>query len=367
MPLPSKQEELYEKVRGDLREKYSPGMTLPTEPDYAKILGCGRTTLRKVLSRLQEENLIRRTHRGTFVLDPASPSSRQTKNTEKREEERPLFMLIPCTQYTEKVDDFSLSIHHQVMAGAMREAINGGSHLVTLPVSESNKSNGIECIDFALPQLKSLRKGDKVIFFGRWFRRLLPALADKGCRVAYISQMPYGFEERIKGLNTVAAFTGYSTSAFISAGLEELKKRGRRNVQCVYFSLDEEEHEGVKKAFFSFLAANGMQGKFHALPFHISPADKNAFFHRLSTEQEKEMDSFILCPHLRTSSSIETLPLNMKHILTVCEKNASRKQGDETVLIPISDDLEKNVRSLAKALLKNEYSPAILYPYQTEE
>ena len=331
------------------------------------MLDCGRTTLRKVLARLQEENRIRRTHRGTFVLDSASPLSRQMENTGKREETRPLFMLIPCTQYTEKVDDFSLRIHHQVMAGAMREAINCGSHLVTLPVSESNKSNGIECIDFALPQLKSLRKGDNVIFFGRWFRRLLPALAEKGCRAAYISQMPYGFEERIKGLNTVAAFTGYSTSAFISTGLEELKKRGRKNVQCVYFSLDEEEHKGVEKAFFSFLAANGMQGKFHALPFHISPADKNTFFHTLSTEQEKGMDSFILCPHLRATNPIETLPLNMKHILTVCEKNISRKPEAGTAVITISDDLEKNVRFLAKALLKNEYSPAKLYPYKTEE
>ena len=367
MPLPSRQKELYEKVRQDLREKFSPGMTLPTEPAYACMLGCGRTTLRKVLTRLQEENLIRRTHRGTFVLDPAVPVPPEIPGTGKPEEERPLFMLIPCTQYTEKVDDFSLRIHHQEMAGAMREAINGGSHLVTLPVSESNKSNGIECIDFALPQLKSLRKGDKVIFFGRWFRRILPALAEKGCRVAYISQMPYGFEERIKGLNTVAAFTGYSTSAFISAGLEELKKRGRRNVQCVYFSLDEEEHNGVEKAFFSFLAANGLQGNFHALPFHISPADKNAFFHRLFAEQGNSMDSFILCPHLRTVSPLETLPLNLKHILTVCEKNTPRQQEDENTLITIYDDLEENVRALAKALLSGKHTPAQPYPYKTEE
>ena len=366
MPLPSRQKELYEKVRQDLREKFSPGMTLPTEPAYACMLGCGRTTLRKVLTRLQEENLIRRTHRGTFVLDPSAPVPPEIPGTGKREEERPLFMLIPCTQYTEKVDDFSLRIHHLVMAGAMREAINGGSRLVTLPVSESNKSNGIECIDFALPQLKSLRKGDKVIFFGRWFRRILPVLAEKGCRVAYISQMPYPFEERIKGLDTAAAFTGYSTSAFIAAGLEELKKRGRKSVQCVYFSLDEEEHNGVEKAFFSFLAANGMQGKFHALPFHISPVDKNAFFRRLFTEQGNSMDSFILCPHLRTVSPLETLPLNLKHILTVCKKNAPR-QKDNNTLITIYDDLEKNVRSLAKVLLSGKHVPAQPYPYETEE
>ena len=368
MPLPSRQKELYEKVKRDLREKYRPGMCLPTEPFYAQVLGCGRTTLRKVLSTLQEENLIRRTHRGTIVLDSSSPFAPVIPGTGKSaEEERPLFMLIPCTRYTEKVDEFSLMIHHQVMAGAMREAINCGSHLVTLPVSESNKSNGIECIDFALSQLKSLRKGDKVIFFGRWFRRILPVLAEKKCLVAYISQMPYAFEEDIKELDTAAAFTGYSTSAFITAGLEELKKRGRKHVKCVYFSLDEEEHKGVKKAFSTFLASHDMQGEFYALPFHITPEEKLFFLHRFFREKGGEMDSFILSPHLRTPTPFEMNPAIPQHILTVCEKNALTCAGRGNTFVTVRDDLERNVRALAKALLSGKYFPATLYPYQTEE
>ena len=94
MPLPSRQDELYEKVCSDLRGRFVPGSILPGEPEYAKELGCGRTTLRKVLARLAEEGKISRTHSGTKVLK--TDSSAQT--TEKR----PVFLLVPCSEYMEK-------------------------------------------------------------------------------------------------------------------------------------------------------------------------------------------------------------------------------------------------------------------------
>ena len=367
MPLPSRQKELSEKVRQDLREKFSPGMTLPTEPAYAKILGCGRTTLRKVLARLEEENLIRRTHRGTFVLDPAVPVSPEIPGTGKPEEERPLFMLIPCAQYTEKVGGSSLKIHHQVMTGAMRETINSGSHLVTLPVSETNKDNGVECIDFAMSQIKSLRKGDKVIFFGRWFRRILPFLAEKECRIAYVSQMPAAFEEQIKGLNTAAAFTGYSTSAFIISGLEELKKRGKRFAGCIYFSLDEEEKSGVEKAFDTALAANSMQGVLCTLPYRTSHMEKYSFITDFLAEKGSLLDGLIICPHLKTASHSNPLPAVPPHILTICEQGIKLENGESGNVLYVYDDLVHIAGILAKALLNDENFPAALYPYKTEE
>ena len=367
MPLPSRQKELYEKVRQDLREKFSPGMTLPTEPAYACMLGCGRTTLRKVLTRLQEENLIRRTHRGTFVLDPAVPVPPEIPGTGKPEEERPLFMLIPCAQYTEKVGGSSLKIHHQVMTGAMRETINSGSHLVTLPVSETNKDNGVECIDFALSQIKSLRKGDKVIFFGRWFRRILPFLAEKECRIAYVSQMPAAFEEQIKGLNTAAAFTGYSTSAFITSGLEELKKRGKKFAGCLYFSLDEEEKNGVEKAFYCALAANGMQGILCTLSYRTSYMEKYSFITEFLAEKGNILDGLIVCPHLKTASHANPLPAVPPHILTVCEQGIRLENGDANHVLYIYDDLVCVAGILAKALLNDGKFPATPYPYKTEE
>lgn len=364
MPLPSRQDELYRRICKDIREKYLPGMVLPTEPAYACLLGCGRTTLRKVLARLQEENRICRTHKGTFVLDDAKCTFPLKKTMGKNWEERPLFLLIPCVGYMEKVDDFSLRIHHQVMAGAMREAIERGSHLVTLPVSETNKSNGIECIDFALSQLKSLREGDKVLFFGRWFRQLLPALAAKKCHTAYISQMPYPFE--VKKLNTVTAFTGYSTSAFIFAGLEALKKHGKKSVGCIYFSLDAEEKMGVEKEFFSFLAQNKMQGIFQALPFHISPEEKNSSLEKFVIEHGAEMDSFLYCPHLRMPSPLEKFPVLPEHILLVCEETFSLKLHKHKSILTIRDELENSARDLARTLLLEESSSVKLYPYQTE-
>lgn len=367
MPLPSRQKELYEKVRQDLREKFSPGMTLPTEPAYACMLGCGRTTLRKVLTRLQEENLIQRTHRGTFVLDPSTPVPPEIPGTGKREEERPLFMLIPCAQYTEKVGGSSLKIHHQVMTGAMRETINSGSHLVTLPVSETNKDNGVECIDFALSQIKSLRKGDKVIFFGRWFRRILPFLAEKECRIAYVSQMPTAFEEQIKGLNTAAAFTGYSTSAFITSGLEELKKRGKKFAGCLYFSLDEEEKNGVEKAFYCALAANGMQGILCTLSYRTSYMEKYSFITEFLAEKGNILDGLIVCPHLKTASHANPLPAVPPHILTVCEQGIKLENGDANHVLYIYDDLVCVAGILAKALLNDRKFPATPYPYKTEE
>lgn len=370
MPLPSRQKELYEKVRQHIREKYLPGMILPSEPEYAHILGCGRTTLRKVLALLQEENLIRRTHRGTFVLEENPTSSASLLKKEfgnAGEEERPLFLLLPCIGYTEKVDDFSLSIHHRVMAGAMREAIRCGSHLVTLPVSETNRTNGIECIDFAMPQLKSLRQGDKVLFFGRWFRQLLPALAEKGCHIAYISQLPIPFEEQLKNLQTVTAFTGYSTSAFILKALEELKKQGKRSVECIYFSLDEEEKKGVEEIFHSFLKANEMQGELHPLSFWYPREEKSSFIAELAEKKGSIMESLVICPYLRPDPfplSLTSLP---RHILTVCDPGLAPKLEGKNPLVILRDDLEINAGFLAGALLKGEFATPLPYPYQKWE
>lgn len=90
MPLPSRQDELYEKVSSDLRERFVPGSILPGEPDYARQLGCGRTTLRKVLARLAEEGRIARTHSGTKVLN-VEPVSQTASD-------RPIFLLVPCSE-----------------------------------------------------------------------------------------------------------------------------------------------------------------------------------------------------------------------------------------------------------------------------
>ena len=69
MPLPSKQNMIYSLMIKKIRDNYKPGDKLPSEVQLAAGIGVSRQSLRSTLSRLEEEGLIRRTNRGTFVRD----------------------------------------------------------------------------------------------------------------------------------------------------------------------------------------------------------------------------------------------------------------------------------------------------------
>jgi DNA-binding LacI/PurR family transcriptional regulator/DNA-binding transcriptional regulator YhcF (GntR family) len=68
-----KKDIIYQKLKDEiLSGKFTPGMKLPKELDFARELGVGKITLRSALDRLEKEGLIARMpSKGTFVLEKA--------------------------------------------------------------------------------------------------------------------------------------------------------------------------------------------------------------------------------------------------------------------------------------------------------
>lgn len=286
MPLPSRQDELYEKVSSDLRERFVPGSILPGEPDYARQLGCGRTTLRKVLARLAEEGRIARTHSGTKVLN-VEPVSQTASD-------RPIFLLVPCSEYVDRIDSASLAALRQFISGAMRGAIANGRQLVTLPISETNRDNQLECIDISVQQLSLLQPGDIVLFLGRWYRRIIPFLVENGCRFGSITQFPLPLPEIRK--NNSIAYYGFTTTAFMESALQVLKQENARNIGCFWFTLEPEELEETNRYYQKRLRELGISGKIMAVDYHIPAAEKEAALRAFCAENQ--FDSLIITPHL---------------------------------------------------------------------
>lgn len=359
MPLPSKQNELYERITADLCKNYSPGMLLPSELKYAQMLGCGRSTLRKTLNILQEEKKIRRTHSGTYVLDEATGSCPKFDSVEK-----PVYLLLPCANYIDAIDKYSLAITREFFSGAMRGAIECGRQLVTLPISETNRDNRVECTDIAWSQASILRRGDDVIFLGRWFRRLLPFLFQTGCRIGYVSQLPEPFSWMEKPENLHLGYVGYSNTAFIKPAVQILRQRAIKRVGCLWFSLEEEERRSVELHFRQILQKNGLSGTIEAIDFHASSEEKGRVLERFCAQND--FDGLILCPHLCDTSWPERILENHPQVLLVAMRNDIPSQNNcscETILG--TDHLFEVARTLTRRLLKKEMSPAVeLFPYE---
>lgn len=350
MPLPSRQDELYRKVLADIRERFLPGSILPGEPEYARQIGCGRTTLRKVLSRLAEEGRIIRTHSGTKVLN-AGGSARPAA-------ERPIFLLVPCSEYVELIDSVSLSALQQFISGAMRGAIANDRQLVTLPISETNRDNKLECTDISIQQLSLLKPGDLVLFLGRWYRRLIPFLAETGCRYGSITQFPLPLPE-IRRNNSIAYY-GFTTTAFMEAALTLLKANGAKNIGCFWFSLEPEELKQTNQYYRKRIAELGLSGEIKAVHFHTKAPEKEEELRKLC--ETNRFDSIIVVPHLFEPWE-DSAGAWMKNMTLVVGKNSSLPGIPEDLpLFELEDPMYKTAETLVTRLLKEPEGSADFYP-----
>ena len=69
--------QLYKKIKADIeRGSYSSGSFIPTEPELEQLFGVSRTTVRKAMKLLADEQLVEiKQGRGTMVLDSKTPQS----------------------------------------------------------------------------------------------------------------------------------------------------------------------------------------------------------------------------------------------------------------------------------------------------
>ncbi len=176
MVYPSKQNELYETLNRLFLEKYYPGAKLPPERELAHQLGVARRTLRFTLDRLEEEERIIRKVQGTF-LTAAGDGVPEAGNAEN-----PVSILLPCPDYIDAANSSSVYVHTQLIRGAMRVAAEHGTHVVTIPVSDTNDFDNIKW-----SQLRHLHRDSMVLFAGEWFQRIFPLLLERKCRIGYLS------------------------------------------------------------------------------------------------------------------------------------------------------------------------------------
>ena len=346
-------------VLQDIRTNYYPGALLPSEPVYARYFGCGRTTLRKVLDRLQQERKIRRSRAGTFVLDEKTGECSKF-NTE----ESPVYLLLPCADYTERIDCVSLQLTREFFDGAMRGAIESGRMLVTIPVSESNRDNHVECVDIAWSQISILHKNDIVLFLGRWYNRLIPILERTGCRIGFVSQMPEPFSCLQNGKACYAGYVGYSNWAFIQQALKLLKSKGRKRIGCVWFFLEEEERRAVEEKFRTQIKEEGINGRIYGIPFHSAPKDNCLLLKRFI--EQHPVDSLIIAPHLSDTSWPSQMVIRLHDIPIVTDENCFRNAHFITEEFYIGhasmfDTAKKIVQTLSEG---RPWQKAELFPYE---
>lgn len=350
MPLPSRQDELYKKILEDIRERFLPGSILPGEPEYARYLGCGRTTLRKVLSRLADEGRINRTHSGTKVLNVSVSDCPAA--------ERPIFLLVPCSEYVERIDSISLNTLQQFISGAMRGAITNDRQLVTLPISETNRDNRLECTDISIQQLSLLRSGDLVLFLGRWYRRIIPFLAETGCRYGSITQFPLPLPE-IRRNNSIAYY-GFTTSAFMEEALRLLKSKGAKNIGCFWFSLEPEELEQTTQYFRNRLKSLNLSGDIKAVHFHTKSSEKESELRKFC--EKNQFDSLIVTPHMFEPWG-DSAGAWMKNITLVTGKNSPLPGvSADLPVFELDDPMYETAKKLVTRLLKETNGSADFYP-----
>ena len=221
MAYPSKQKQIYSILDNEFREKFYPGARLPSERDYAERLGIARRTLRFVFDRLEEENRIVRNSRGTFLRDERNDAYG------RQDVKNPLTILLPCPDYLDASEHSSAYTHSQMILGAMRAAVEAGTHVVTLPVSETNNPEDINWL-----QLRHLHANSMVMFSGSWFRNVYPLLAERKCRIGCI----YGGDNPLFTEKTALTSINCRTSgtrSFLYHAVNHLHAEGAENI--LYF------------------------------------------------------------------------------------------------------------------------------------
>ncbi len=163
---------IYSFLMKKIRKKNHPGDRLPAEALLAAEIGVARRTLRYTMSRLAAEGIIDRTNHGTFI--------RGSHGVPEQPDE-PVSILVACPDYITASGFYSSYLTQQMIRGTMSAAVEYGTYVVTIPISETNNPEDINWLQF-----KHLRKDSRVIFSGTWAPRLYPVLAERGCRIGYI-------------------------------------------------------------------------------------------------------------------------------------------------------------------------------------
>ena len=214
MPLPSKQNMIYDRLLEMFRKDTSKDGRLPSEPELAAQIGVARRTLRNTLARLETEGFLIRTNHGTFLREKF------------RKREIPVTVLVPCIDYQASSGWWSSWLTYQMILGAVKTAVCAGTYAVTLPITMNNDPT-----DLDLSQFRHLNEESMVITNGiDWSEKLFPILMEHGCRCGFISSRKV--EDQIGG-NPNFSFRCYYLADYwecLGDAVRQLCRDGARRV-----------------------------------------------------------------------------------------------------------------------------------------
>lgn len=180
MPLPSKQEMIYSELIRMFQSETFPNGRLPSEINLAKQIGVARRTLRYTLDRLEKEGHLLRTNHGTFL-----------REQQKKTEELPITVLVPCSDYYVASGYWSRFLTHQMIKGAMEGAIKAGTYAITLPITINNDPSKLD-----IRQFNHLDQESMVLLHAvEWAPGVIPLLIERRCRCGIISSRKIDLED----------------------------------------------------------------------------------------------------------------------------------------------------------------------------
>lgn len=346
MPLPSKQKTIYEYLIADIQDHFYPGAKLPSELEYCRRIGVARETLRATLRRLQEEKRIVRNKTGTYVCGRATGLCPGISGGSG-----PVHVLVPCPDYTFISGRASVYAHQKMILGAMQASVRYGTQALTIPVSETNNPD-----DINWNQLAGLRENDIVLFTGTWFRRVVPLLAERRCRIGCIVDSIEELE-LVSGKADYFVYTRDVLWNIFPDAVEFLVRNNKKKIAC--FAVDRSFYEpDIKGWFESNMKRFGLSSE---NMFGFAPLEKEEPLN-LSGAAEfcagREFDALILLvlfPFRKYEIADLYRTLNLPVSKTILINNTSFLNGREPArnanLILCHDTFQKSAMKLADFFL----------------
>ena len=227
MRQPKLATDMYHKLKREIEHGIYPfGSFLPNEAALAEKMGISRNTLRSVLTRLADENLIERiSSKGTRVcVQPVVNNQVIT-------------LLLPCLDFfTSEETNESVCSTRLLLNGIAQIAFEHKFRVETVPVSPTNR---IDDIDW--PRLDFIHAGSLVVVFGHWYNNIFPLLLERGCKVVFINQ------QGVDGDITPACAKIWSVITLnrqkaVEAAVCLLAERGSRKIALAHDNLEEKGH-----------------------------------------------------------------------------------------------------------------------------
>lgn len=207
---------VYKKMFSELSSRISgmkAGIKLPSEAELCREFAVSRMTVNKVINMLASEGTVYRIKgSGTYVGKTPSPQKR-------------IYFLLPCPDFF--IYDCTYNVQ-LLLCGLTREAALSGIEVRGLPVSQVNNPENIDW-----NALNCLNNGDWVVVCGFWYKKILPLLGKKNCRVVFCDF----YSEETKKYSPLFrkwALVKIDARAAISNAVKHLVKLGRKRIGYLF-------------------------------------------------------------------------------------------------------------------------------------